>query len=809
MGTDSGLSRFDGFADPFEKPEDAWRTFTTQTADLPANHINGLFVDGHGPIWISTPTAVTRFMPNLRPPETQIVRAPRSTVGTDTPFFEYRATDMESKPDELLYAYKVDNGEWSPYSKRTFVTLSPQSNGVHTFFVRAMDKDGNVDSTPAQRSFRIDITPPTVTIDQPAARGVIGGQFEIRGDAFDETDFARYTVMVKNEANGEVFRHESQKPVENHTLALWDTTTVPDGIYTIVLTATDRIDGPDDEAHTSQTEVPLIVDNTIPAVRLTSPQANQTLAGEIAIIGEISDKHLSGYRIEYSKDATSWIQIETQRLSESPALLQTNWNSASVGGPIVLRLVAIDKAGNENADSISVNLNNKNPDPIARIEAPAEGELLRDTSVIRVQPTPGMALRAYILTLVKPPTVLRHQTENLTHPDSLRTGWETTRFKDGEYTLQLETVDSQGLTWTHEVRVKIDNTPPRAEITSPRAIKKDDGNVLSPQVGSVIPIIGTATDTNFKEYIVEVGAGSSPQDWQKATTTQHLAPVEGKELITWLPGNRTGVFTLRLTVTDMVDHKSTASVTVDIQPPMEKEKDGHVTSSDGRASLSIPRRSLQNATFVTINPVPVDELQPPSDKVRTLDVAYDIGPVELELDRRKPATLQIQLDSSFTQSDRRIAFFQWEGEGPPEQQPSTGKWMFLGGTVQANQATVGITEPGRYALMEVEAVPELPGEDFFTCQPRVFSPGRGEKATILFNLTQEAPVTLKVYNLDGRLQRALVSGETMYPGRNAILWDGRDEQERDLYHFQFQMGRFFIADFGLRISELKNPKSEI
>jgi len=78
--------------------------------------------------------------------------------------------------------------------------------------------------------------------------------------------------------------------------------------------------------------------------------------------------------------------------------------------------------------------------------------------------------------------------------------------------------------------------------------------------------------------------------------------------------------------------------------------------------------------------------------------------------------------------------------------------------------------------MEIDGVPELSTHDvLFTCQPRVFSPERGDEATITFGADEDTSVTLEVYNVDGWLERKLVSGETMRVGRNAVIWDGRDD----------------------------------
>lgn len=54
--------------------------------------------------------------------------------------------------------------------------------------------------------------------------------------------------------------------------------------------------------------------------------------------------------------------------------------------------------------------------------------------------------------------------------------------------------------------------------------------------------------------------------------------------------------------------------------------------------------------------------------------------------------------------------------------------------------------------------------------PNPFNP----QTTIAFDLPERAPVDLRIYDVAGRLVRTLIEGRTAGPGRNEIVWNGRD-----------------------------------
>jgi hypothetical protein len=96
-------------------------------------------------------------------PDTSIASGPSGTTATATATFTFQSTDPGA-----TFECGLDGAAFTPCSSG--VSYSGLANGMHMFDVRSRDVVGNVDATPAERSWSVDTTAPDTTITSgPAA----------------------------------------------------------------------------------------------------------------------------------------------------------------------------------------------------------------------------------------------------------------------------------------------------------------------------------------------------------------------------------------------------------------------------------------------------------------------------------------------------------------------------------------------------------------------------------------------------------------------------------------------------------------
>jgi tripartite motif-containing protein 71 len=98
------------------------------------------------------------FTQDSTPPETTIDSGPPGVSNDPNPTFTFSSSELRSS-----FRCKLDKAPYRACSSpKTYAGLA---DGPHTVRVRATDKAGNVDPTPASWSFTVDTAPPETTID--------------------------------------------------------------------------------------------------------------------------------------------------------------------------------------------------------------------------------------------------------------------------------------------------------------------------------------------------------------------------------------------------------------------------------------------------------------------------------------------------------------------------------------------------------------------------------------------------------------------------------------------------------------------
>jgi len=167
--TDAGISCFDGHQ---------WQTLATPASFRMERESGSLRVSADGDVWINRatrewyframdpnlvdvtadhPFLTTRYRPDKAPPDTEIDLITERIQSASPIHISWTGRDTWSvtPKDRLLYAYRMDQGPWSPFTTDTTQTWYNLPAGSHTIEVRARDRDRNIDPTPAKATFTV------------------------------------------------------------------------------------------------------------------------------------------------------------------------------------------------------------------------------------------------------------------------------------------------------------------------------------------------------------------------------------------------------------------------------------------------------------------------------------------------------------------------------------------------------------------------------------------------------------------------------------------------------------------------------
>ncbi len=509
-----------------------------------------------------------------------------------------------------------------------------------------------------------------------------------------------------------------------------------------------------------------------PRTRITEGPKNGEIVGVTSVVFKFEggDASTPTGELRYRYQLDNGLLIPTEDGGEDKRAIL----SGLTEGPHRFTVYAIDRESNDDMVGASAEFVVDSLAPIVSITAPKENAVIggvyeiRGTAKdetdfldyqIRIFPgdsTSGEPLAPFVSTVpVTDDTLYR---------------WDTRTVAAGVYTIELIARDTPNGSYDRShpadtsVTVEVDRLRPQVEILYPAE---------NEQVPQSIEIRGTAEDRNFKEYLIEYGAGDSPDTWLPISKPPAFSTSVTRDVLAlWDAPNLSGQYTLRLIVEDTAGHREVDQVRIFFNPNVNRETGGMVESHDNRAKITFPPNSLPRTTIVTVNPT-VQESVPPVSSIPFQ--TYNFAPEDLRLHRLKPATIQLSIDDAAILSRSKIketlTIARWEGK----------TWLPIGGTIDVQRGTIStvVSILGRYAVTTRPAVETEENTIIseLTCQPRVFSPSR-ESTWISFRLNRPDDITIKIYNEAGRLRRLLRESEPLSVGGHVFEWDGHDDENR-------------------------------
>jgi hypothetical protein len=106
-------------------------------------------------------SSATSFSVDTTPPHTIIASGPQGSTAVTSASFGFSSSEAGS-----TFECRLDGGAWTPCSSPQ--PYSGLANAVHSFDVRATDSAGNVDPTPASRTWAVNTSGAAVTLEAPA-----------------------------------------------------------------------------------------------------------------------------------------------------------------------------------------------------------------------------------------------------------------------------------------------------------------------------------------------------------------------------------------------------------------------------------------------------------------------------------------------------------------------------------------------------------------------------------------------------------------------------------------------------------------
>src|SRR3989344_2679669 len=300
----------------------------------------------------------------------------------------FNATVKELNSGSISVLFSFDNASGNGFNVtptnvsgnwNTNLNLSRLTDGVHTMTVLANDSAGNRNTTEMVQ-FRVDTTPPAVSINSPAAQRnftVASSNQTFNVTVTDATLTIQTVLFSFDNASGNGFNVTAINQSGQWT-ASYNVSTLVEGPHEIKIFANDTL------GNTNFTEtITFTLDNTPPAVTFISPSNGSSFtfaSGNQTFNATVRDTNLTLQRVLFSFDNASGTGFNVTAVNQSGHWTASYNVSSLADGTHTVTGFANDTAGNINMTE-TIQFTVDTTTPIVTLNSPGNGFNSSSTSV--------------------------------------------------------------------------------------------------------------------------------------------------------------------------------------------------------------------------------------------------------------------------------------------------------------------------------------------------------------------------------------------------------------------------------------------